>query len=352
MKKTILLMSVMALFTFSANATKWRVNNMPGVNANFSDLSTALSSSSVMSGDTLYVEPSATTYSGGTLTKALTIIGNGYFTTNTQFITNNAGLQANMDNSKITSLTFNPGSAGSTVMGVYISNSLIIATSNITIKRNIFWSNQLLISNYQTPGYASLSNIDIRQNVFVGASNSSGIAPYSFSATGGYTISNINVQNNIFIGYYCGLSLPVGMSGVVQNNVFDGTSGVGLNAYNFQIDNNIAINSAFTANNCVYFNNIANNTIFGTTNSNQQNISTTALFSNYSTSLTETRYTLATAGPGAGTGFGGIDVGVFGGPDPYKLSGIPPVPTIYSLTAPATTSTSTLSVTISTRSND
>jgi hypothetical protein len=38
---------------------------------------------------------------------------------------------------------------------------------------------------------------------------------------------------------------------------------------------------------------------------------------------------------GLGAGFGGVDVGIFGGPEPYVLSGIPPIPTIYFLTAPA-----------------
>ncbi len=112
--------------------------------------------------------------------------------------------------------------------------------------------------------------------------------------------------------------------------------------------------SSFTSNNSVFFNNIGDGTQFpntGNGSNNLQSITTTALFTSY-TSGTETRYTLNPTGPGIGAGFNGVDCGIFGGPDPYKPSGIPPFPTIYSLSAPNTTTSSTLPVTISTRSND
>ena len=50
---------------------------------------------------------------------------------------------------------------------------------------------------------------------------------------------------------------------------------------------------------------------------------------------TDGKWKLKAGSPGIGAGFGGTDCGIFGGSEPYVLSGIPPIPTIYSLTAPA-----------------
>ena len=43
--------------------------------------------------------------------------------------------------------------------------------------------------------------------------------------------------------------------------------------------------------------------------------------------------------PAKGAGSGGTDIGMFGGVNPYVLSGIPSVPTFYQLTAPSNTAT-------------
>ena len=44
------------------------------------------------------------------------------------------------------------------------------------------------------------------------------------------------------------------------------------------------------------------------------------------------------AGPAAGTGTFGIDIGMFGGITPYILSGIPEIPTIYQFYGPSNAS--------------
>ncbi len=60
---------------------------------------------------------------------------------------------------------------------------------------------------------------------------------------------------------------------------------------------------------------------------------------------------------GAGVTVGTIvspDCGAFGATDPYKLSGIPNIPTIYSLSAPTSipSGTNSMNVTFSTRNNN
>lgn len=329
MKKTLLLLFVFLLGTAQIFAAKLRVNNRSGINANYTSLSAAITAASA--GDTIYVEPSSFSYGSVNLSKKLTIIGNGYFQTPTTPLVGNTTLQADTNESVLGNFYFAAGSAGSTVMGVVLNGSVYLYDSSITLKRNCFM-------NYYLYFYTGvLKNIDIRQNFFYNAA-----VTYYFPSVS----TNINFQNNIF--FNTTFSLPTDLSGFAQNNVFSGSS---LSCYNFQVNNNIMIAGSFTPNNCVYFNNIGTSTQFGNANNNQQNVGTATLFAHYTTG-TETRYTLSPTGPGIGAGFNGVDVGIFGGPDPYKLSGIPPVPTIYSLSAPATTVTNTLPVTISTRSND
>jgi len=346
MKRILFIAGLSCLIAENSHAALLRVNNIPGVNANFTDLPAAVTAAS--NGDTIYLEPSATAYTGTTISKVLTIIGNGYFMSTPQS-TINTGLQANQNVSTINnSINFYPGSAGSTVMGIAFGtySSIYVYTNNISVKRNYFYYGYVYINNYNplTSSYQTLTSCDIRQNLFYAG----GISYYQFSTTGGASFSGISIQNNIFNS--AGIGLQNGMSGFIQNNMFDNSN---LNVYSFQVNNNIMVGGTFTANNSVSFNNIGNSTQFGNANNNQQNVSTASLFTNYSGSgQTETRYTLNPSGPGIGAGFGSVDVGIFGGPDPYKLSGIPPVPTIYSISAPATTTGSTLPVTISTRSND
>ncbi|MBS1774684.1 MAG: hypothetical protein JSS64_00195 [Bacteroidetes bacterium] len=331
MKYTFTIIIALLLCANSTFAAIWRVNNRTSINANFTTISAAITAAS--NGDTIYVEPSTTSYGAFSLNKKLTIIGNGYFSYAGFSISGNQGLQADSNQSVISGYSsFDAGSAGSTVMGlVFYGYYTMINDTAISIKRNLI---------YNTTFYINKSQIDIRQNYIY---YYSGISNYTSG-----TINNINIQNNIF-SYTASISLPNYCSGVIQNNIFDG--GASMNLYNFQVNNNIMIGGSFTQNNSVAFNNIGSSTQFSNTNNNLQNITTAALFTNYTANF-EAKYTLKPTGPGIGAGFNGLDVGIFGGPDPYKPSGIPPVPTIYYLSAPATTTTTTLPVTISTRSNN
>jgi hypothetical protein len=72
----------------------------------------------------------------------------------------------------------------------------------------------------------------------------------------------------------------------------------------------------------------------------------------------DAQYQLGATSPAlaAGEPINGVtpDAGAFGTADPYRLSGIPPIPAIYSLTVPASvpaTATS-MTITFSTRSNN
>ena len=54
---------------------------------------------------------------------------------------------------------------------------------------------------------------------------------------------------------------------------------------------------------------------------------------------TDGQWQLAEDSPARETGHNNVDMGIFGGPTPYVLSGIPAIPTIYSFQAPSIGST-------------
>ncbi len=68
---------------------------------------------------------------------------------------------------------------------------------------------------------------------------------------------------------------------------------------------------------------------------------------------TDGKFRLKPGSPAIGAGIDGVDLGIFGGPNPYKLSGIPSIPTIYKLEASSLNATTNpFTVTFSTRSNN
>ena len=88
----------------------------------------------------------------------------------------------------------------------------------------------------------------------------------------------------------------------------------------------------------------------------QNNYSLDSVFVGYGTQgsfSNDSRWVLRANSPAKGTGIGGTDMGMFGGTNPYKLSGMPGIPAFYKLTAPsATTSTNPYTLTFSVRSNN
>ena len=104
MKKSDLLAAMMlvGIFCFLStpvNAKIWRVNNRSGMAADFTTAQAAHNGSTA--GDTVYFEPSATTYGDLTATKKLILVGPGYF------LNENPETQANLTNAILGSVLFN-----------------------------------------------------------------------------------------------------------------------------------------------------------------------------------------------------------------------------------------------------
>lgn len=314
----LVLLSVL-FFTNSANAHIWRVNNNAGVVADFTTVQAAHDAATA--GDTIHLEQGS--YGALTMTKTLVVIGSGYYLSGS----GNLGLQANSAvETYISSVTFNAGSSNSVVTGCTIGYTYIYA-SNVTLKRDYL--------TYWIYLYANANNLTINGNYI-----------YYGITQGGSPQTGLAITNNIIAPVY-GITLDAATTGTFENNTMLGGT---LNVYNFQIDNNIFQSVPFYSNNSVYFNNISNNGAVGSANGNQSNVT---LVNNVwvASGTTDGQYQLKAGGPGIGTGYNGVDMGAFGNVNPYKLSGIPSVPTIYSLTVPPT-GTTTINVTVSTRSNN
>ena len=176
------------------------------------------------------------------------------------------------------------------------------------------------------------------------------------SVATGTTISNANITNNIIVSDIRTSGGFVNLGNIlISNNVVGLLNGSGgtIDVDNAVIKNNILTYTGgvviFTPRNNAYSYNISGNTAFGTANGNQQNIAPTAIFVG-GTASTDGAFQLRTGSPAIGTGESGADVGAYGGTIPYRIAGIPNVPSIYQYNQAV--SGNSLNATISTRSNN
>ena len=119
---------LLLLFVSSlAFCTVRRVNNIPGVvlvpNLVYATFSAALVDAS--DGDTIYLEPSLTTYSSANISKRIVLIGNGYQLSSNESLV--SPISGNKLESKFTGFfDFANGSSNSKVFGVVFSFSFTI----------------------------------------------------------------------------------------------------------------------------------------------------------------------------------------------------------------------------------
>ncbi len=311
MKKLLLLSLIFVLFCgFISGQHLRRVNNNPGADPDYATLQAANDAAS--NGDTIYVEGSPTDYDGADISKKLVIIGPGYFLTDNDS-TQAFGIAATFKSD----INFNAGSAGSIITGCIIKNYVNLYVNDISIIR----------CNVQyVAGKSDINNLLILQNCFNSVFNS-----YN-------DVTNSVISNNIVTG---SITFSAGSGNLqIVNNVCTYSYGYAINVYNASIANNI---STSTYGVTVNTGNAINNNIFagaGTNaNGNQYNVAMANVFVDFSGSLNysdDAKWKLKTGSPAIGAGVSGIDCGVFGGPTPYVLSGVPNLPHIYEATIPGT----------------
>ncbi len=374
MKKKILLPAFL-LITITVNAKIWRVNNDPTKDPDVAQATTLFDGTNTganpeaANGDTIHIEPSVTVYNGLTVNKQVVIVGNGYL------LANNAGLQANSNNSEVAGIVFVTGSENSILSGITAGGVQLTNVGNITVTRcrigNITFSTFNVIKN----------GIVFTKNFISGSTQNT-----AFTAAGDATIT---FENNIFSSVTGNAGNNLNLSnqcrGLFRNNTWGGSiPNIILN--NFYFTNNIIIFNGGTAvlggSNNVIKNNLNNRGAAVTgglpAGNGNQNITDVQMrgtatllgdvfagdvFNATSTTPGDARFELRVGGPNTNPAIAtgetiapvnNPDLGVYGATDPYKKSGIPAVPTIYGLTVPASVPpiATSMNVTISTRSNN
>lgn len=278
---------------------------------------------SVAANSVIYVH--AGTYGDVVMDKPLIIVGPGYF------LAENPETQFNIGEASLSTLTINAGAENSMITGLFVNSAIFVHASNISISRNQIGSIQLLVP--------TIMNITITQNYIVG----NGI-----NKSGEHGPSEITIKNNYIA------SRIENISGVVENNVIGGWwADCSSFPKNTLFKNNIFIqpnpspsgnnhppvclassnNNTFLNNVCVWPVAVEINTSEGS--GNLRNVPLDSLFTSDEPLSTDGQWQLSSTSPAVGAGLDGGDCGMFGGDEPYVLSGIPAGPHIYDLESEA-----------------
>lgn len=341
MKKFVILSVVCMLFcAYPLSAKVIRVNNQEPTNteqSTYNNLQDAYNSA--VSGDTLYIEGSETSYGSLAISKRLVFIGTGFL------LSENTGLSANKLESTVHQFTFSNGSSGSKVHGLRFSTSSLsrisMSVGDLEISNCYFGSGADIIFSVD-----NLNDIVVQSNFFVGGN------PLSISNLRSPPL-NLIFSNNIVEGNF---SLLNQTTGIITNNVFTGnTFNVGVNS-NLQIHNNILLGT--TTNNVVLpetssnvSHNISVSAQFPNSNSNQPNTVAADIFIT-GDNTSDGKYKIREGGPADGTGRNGADIGPFGGARPYNLSGLAGIPVVFDFSTDGFgNSEKKLPITVKVRSN-
>jgi len=344
--KKLMVSGIMIFCAITASAKVWRINNTPGVTADFISGTAALVSASVVNDDTLYFEGSATNYTNFTLSKRLVIIGTGYFLSGAN---SNPGLQANPNSVFFSNNTIILDSTG--------SGSVIMGLDNLQITPN----------GPATLGTAT-DNITITRCGNLQLTNAFGVTPNS-KMTGWkinkcyltnifflpFVVQNWEITNSIITGNI-DISNTNNLNNLVRNNVFRGS----IKIFSGYFSNNIITANTFTTTNVTVKNNISTGNNLPVGSGNVNNSTDAILFQGLTGNSTDGQWQLKPGGTNPAIGGGETisaitpDCGAYGTADPYVLSGIPPIPTIYLLTVPSSVASNaaTMPITISTKSNN
>ncbi|SMO54818.1 hypothetical protein SAMN06265379_102411 [Saccharicrinis carchari] len=273
----------------------------------------------VSAGDTIYVYGSNFDHGHVSISKRLTIIGPGYF------LDENLETQVEKKMALFNSISLETGSDGSVFMGVSL-------TSNVYgIKFNNIVENITIAKCYISNISFTIYNEYVYNNIII-----KGCYFYSrLDANNNYNgvLSNLVFANNIINGSF---SVNEGSSGIISNNIFlHNTLNFGTSS-SFEIYNNIFLNTNtnnFTIQplpDAAVHHNISLTGAFGNDNNNFIAPLST-LFNTDENASTDAKYQLSQNSPAKGAGSNGSDIGAFGGPVPYRLSGLPNLPNIYEL---------------------
>ncbi len=295
----LLLLVLFAGITSLVSAKIWTVDSGGGL-ADFTDIIAAISGAD--EGDTLLIKGSSTAYSTFSLSKKLCLIGPGYY------LTENPNPYEYKNNARMGTVYFVAGSSGSQLIGIQASYIKINAgVENVLIKRCLCTTVEISGDN----------NIIKQSNMITGG----GAHAILCSGTGNTIRNNYikDTENNY-----------ISAGNIVENNIIS-TSNLTITSSTF--GNNIILTGNLTFNSTDPYNCICNASQCGTESGNQANVVMADVF--VETGTSDGTWMLKVASPALGAGLGGVDCGMFGGLDPYVLSGIPDIPMITSIVVPS-----------------
>lgn len=310
MKKLYILIFI--LLAIQAQAEVFTVNNQMNTDTEkkiYNTLKGAHDAAS--SGDTIYIEGSSLQYesSSVTISKKLYLVGPGYFPGE------NPSVQVNKNQAEIYGLEISQGAAGLKVEGLSFSYSIDINANNVTFTH----------CKLQVDLLENISNLTITKCYLESLT-------YQYS----YKVQNLLIANNIVVGNF---SIRDGSSGLIINNTFDPKQSynnfiipAGLTLKNNILikDNNAHVNIPNLPSAEISYN-LSTSDVFGTENHNLANKDENNIFLGSDNNSTDGQYQLKENSPAKNAGEDGVDLGAFGGPDPYVLSGVPSIPVIYQL---------------------
>ena len=285
------------------NATIRTVSNSPGLPAQYSSVTAAMTASS--NGDTLYLYGTDLDYGDITVTQQLVFIGTGPYPYS----------KLNTQRTYVSSFTLASGSDGTIIRGIFVAGILQTGSSavnDITLKNLAIGSYcRIYGGNWLVENCVFLAGNNNNIYFEFGTSSSITIQGCSFNGfinTNSKGINNFIINNNLFI--YQGNSFANGVTADITNNIFckDATSGTSGGIYK----NNLGCNNAGTIPNS-----------FPNQNNVNSVASATAIFVSYTfNSGFDVSYDfhLAPGSPAIGMGFGGGDAGVYSGSSPVTSS--------------------------------
>ena len=320
MKTTLLLFALWSSIA-TAEAAIFRVNNT-GVPGTYTTFSAAHGDAS--DGDTIHVEASMFTYGSHFITKQLVVIGPGFF------LGENAMTQLNFPSATFNWFSFGNGGEGTVVSGITFTQSMHINRSNVRFERCRFTGPFGLYGN-------PLNSIQIIGCHIEG----------DFSIQSGVAVSNITIANNIFTGT---LTQGGSATGEFVNNTISNTSTESVFSLNGLVVRNNIFDCEVTPGGNVFMNNLFRTAPIAATNGNQINVPMGGMFIG---GTVDNQWQHAPGSAAVGAGDNGEDAGAFGGNEPYRLSGVPAVPSVFGLTVPATIELDApLPITMSARTNN
>ena len=315
-----------------------RVNNRTGIKGVGVYESFDAAQKAAVNGDIIYLDPSSSSYGTLTITKRLTIIGNGFH------LANNSNASFDRRTAILDAVTFNQGSQNTSLIGLHIKNSVDVNVENISLKRcrldsrvdidaDKFSLTQSLMTYSGLNGYNSnikSANCIISNNIFLNGARIT-------------YLSGASIVNNVFA---LGGNQFSDLEGCIfSNNIID------TGTYKTGIFDKSAVGNSISNNVCTSPIGLPS----GSGNVNDVNIATIFKVSKPwdDVNTFEANLQLADNSPAKTAGAGKTAIGIYAGVNPYVPSGLPNIPTVTSFNSSGFGTVNTpLKITINVRSGN